>query len=905
MSSQNNEEIAVLIDTILAKLPIVEEKDLSMLVDIMQILETISMDYDIPVAMKKQIVRTIALIEKMVMKETDFDNGLKKLTQSVDKMAESINEKILSDSDNNEEVIKKEKVLQKKKVKKSIKKTKEDKEDLTEIEDLSSANVVIEIQDDLKEMVVKFAEQQQAVLEDFEGVCLEYEKEEEGAIDSLKRMLHTWKGEFGVLDMQNYSKLIHSIEDKLEVKSFPVETLFRLKDLLAEKMKLITIGKIYDISEGEKKYLFKPIGNVLKDEKCEENKERKDDSFEIKQEIKKCTDPEKDIASKEKCNLISMEIEGDTSLLADFVAESREHLDSSEPLLLDLENDPTNIEILNTVFRACHTIKGVAGFLNLKAIQHLSHSIENLMDMARKGTIILNANHIDILFQALDCLRAMIDSIENTIGGGESKVPEIYEIVLNRLESADSIIVSDNENNIEDKDKKIGEILVEQGEVSDKDVKEAVEKQRLGDCRKVGEILVQKKNISARSVGNALAAQKAAKIKGVEETIRVPVERLDQLIDAIGEAVIAQSMISADKLIVDSGSQDLERKISQTGMIMRQIQELSMSLRMVSIKATFQKMARLVRDLSKKTGKQVEFLTDGEDTELDKTVVEKIGDPLIHMIRNSMDHGIELSEKRINAGKPAKAIVQLKAFHRAGNVVIEIKDDGKGLDKEVLLKKAIEKGLAKEDGIFSDQEIFQFIFLPGFSTAKKVTDVSGRGVGMDVVKRNIQTLRGSVEIESERGVGTTFSIKLPLTLAIIDGMVVKVSKEKYIIPTMSIIESIKPKKNQIESVLEQAETINVRNEILPLVRFSNIFDIKQNGGGLLGITDGIVMIVEDMLGKKIGLFVDGIIGQQQVVIKNLGKGIGEIHGVSGGAIMNDGNVSLIVDIGSVVKLACG
>jgi two-component system chemotaxis sensor kinase CheA len=389
-------------------------------------------------------------------------------------------------------------------------------------------------------------------------------------------------------------------------------------------------------------------------------------------------------------------------------------------------------------------------------------------------------------------------------------------------------------------------------------------------------------------------------MKNIEETIRVPVNRIGQLVDSIGEAVIAQSMVNANPLIANVADQALSTKIAHANSIMRQIQELAMSLRMVSVKATFQKMARLARDLSKKCDRDLEFITEGEDTELDKSVVENIGDPLIHMIRNSIDHGIEAREQRAAAGKNPKATVRLRAFHRAGSIFIEVMDDGKGLDKEAIYKKAVSKGLCKEDANLSDAEIFQFIFLPGFSTAKTVTDVSGRGVGMDVVRRNIEALRGSVEISSVQGKGTTFSIRLPLTLAIVDGMVVRSGNEKYIIPTLAILESLKATPEQIQTVMGKGKLISVRGELITLVHLGGLL---QRSEEIWDVNNGIIMIVEDMLAKKTGLFVDEIIGQQQVVIKSLGEGMHDIPGVTGAAIMSDGTVSLILDVGGIGKLA--
>ncbi len=864
-------EAEALCNAISAKLPLVDSDDLSTLADIMQNLEMLAADPALPPSFQGQAKEAVQLSEKIIMNETPFDSGMEELSQGIDKMVKGITGFNNDTPDSDAEV------------------AAEDKEN----KDVQEGD----LPDDLKELVIKFASQQQQVLEDFEGLCLDFEQNKPEARGGIKRILHTWKGEFGVLDQQNYSKLVHGFEEKFESDDFAAESLFRLKDFLTEKLNRFAAGEVPEITEGEEKYLFqtqekssKPGSGKKKKEtkpqkKSSPKEEKKDTPVEIQEET---TEPQ-----------VVQTFTGDPSLLADFISESREHLDNAEPLLLELEEDPTDSDNLNTIFRACHTIKGVAGFLGFSDISHLSHSMENLMDLGRKGEVILTAEHIDVLLQGMDCLRGLTDAVEKMLSDEPYTVPEQFADICEKLSSPNTICGVPEASN-----KKMGEILVERGQAEPKDIEEAVLKQNEGDSRKVGEILIQEKEVPPRAVANALASQNAAKQHktAVEETIRVPVERLDQLIDSIGEAVIAQSMVYADQSITSIRNRGLEKNISQASLIMRQIQELSMSLRMVSVKSTFQKMARLVRDLSKKTGKQVEMIMEGEDTELDKSVVENIGDPLIHMIRNSMDHGIESKEERRKSGKPERARVTLRAYHRAGSVVIEIEDDGKGLDKEVILKKAIEKGLAKEEQNYSDQEIFQFIFKPGFSTAKVVTDVSGRGVGMDVVRRNIEALRGSTEITSEPGKGTCFAIKLPLTLAIIDGMVIQAKNDTYIIPTLSIIESIKPRENQIETVLEKGETIKVRGNLHPLVRLSNMFNGSSERTDL---TEGIVMIVEDMLGRKIGLFIDDIVGQQQVVIKSLGTSMRNIPGVSGGAIMSDGTVSLILDVGGIVRMATG
>ena len=384
-------------------------------------------------------------------------------------------------------------------------------------------------------------------------------------------------------------------------------------------------------------------------------------------------------------------------------------------------------------------------------------------------------------------------------------------------------------------------------------------------------------------------------------SIRVDTGKIDSLINMVGELVITQSMLgmlgedfSMDKLArLREGLGQLERHT-------RELQESVMQIRMLPISFTFSRFPRLVHDLSQKLGKQIELKMTGENTEVDKTVIEKIGDPLVHLVRNSVDHGIEMPEERIAAGKPETGTVHLSAEHRGGNIVIEITDDGKGLARDKILQKGIERGLVSEDDNLTDKQIYDLIFQPGFSTAEQVSDVSGRGVGMDVVRRNINELGGSIEIESEQGRGSTITIRLPLTLAILDGQTICVGDEIYIVPLGSIIESIQVRKDMLRRVAGKGETFRLREEYLPIVRMAEVFGVENPRAR--EIEDGIVVVVEAG-GSKCGLFVDGLLGQQQVVIKSLEANYGRVEGISGATILGDGSVALIMDIPGVIRLS--
>ena len=558
--------------------------------------------------------------------------------------------------------------------------------------------------------------------------------------------------------------------------------------------------------------------------------------------------------------------EEDMPLVLDFIAEAQEHIESAEAGLLELESKPQDKEILNQIFRAFHTIKGMAGFLNLGEIGSLAHSAENLLDFARKGELVLTGKNMDVVFESVDLIKKMIECLKVSAEAGEP-VPKQQQLptLLAKLKAVSEKRGRDSAINFA-------------GGTPDGDAKlDAI----LADTEQSTEEIVDK-----------------AKIHTVDTTIKVNTTRLDNLINMVGELVIAQLMIAEDVNIALTSEQNLGRKVAHQSKIIRELQELSMSMRMVPISGVFQKMTRLVRDLSRKAGKNINLSISGEDTELDRNIVDKIADPLVHMIRNSIDHGIEMPQDRIQAGKNKIGQIKLLASHQSGNIVIEIEDDGKGLNKEGILKKAIENGMVSRDQQLSEQEIFKLIFHAGLSTAEKVTSVSGRGVGMDVVKKNIESLRGKIDISSIPGKGATFTIRLPLTLAIIDGQIIKVGPQRYILPISSIVQSFKPTAKQVSTVQNRGEMVLVRGQLLPLVRLHRIFNIESS---VDDITKALLVIVEED-NKKCCLLVDELLGQQQVVIKSLGDGLSSVKGVSGGAIMGDGKISLILDVTGLIGL---
>ena len=597
-------------------------------------------------------------------------------------------------------------------------------------------------------------------------------------------------------------------------------------------------------------------------------------------------------ASKEESQPSEKAKVQDESLLRDFIIESLEYIDEIETNTLNLEQEPENKDHINAIFRPFHSIKGVSAFLNLEQIRDLAHDLETLLDQARNDELSMTSQVIDVVLDGADALKAMITRLRDDLEGGVPGPLEIDISALRKRIKAAQQRISDTEET-----KKLGEILVEDGAVTQESLEEGLKAAQAEPSKKIGEILIDKGKVSPKQVSQALRKQSNRAMDTA--TIRVDVKKLDDLIDMVGELVITQSMIRQNPIIQSNVDRKLAKDISRLSSITSELQRTSTSLRMVPIKQTFQRMSRLVRDLSRKVGKSVGVVMEGEDTDIDKNMVDEIYNPLVHMVRNAVDHGIESGKERIKSGKPEKGLVQLKAYHRGSNIVIEISDDGKGLDRDKLLEKAIENGIINSSHGLSDQEIYKLIFHPGLSTAKEITDVSGRGVGMDVVKQAVEKLSGKIEINSVCGKGTSIMTFFPLTMAIIDGITVRVGKERYIIPTIAIKQLLRPPRESYNNVAGRGEMINVMGDLMPLVRLHKFFGIECEHKNPW---EAIVAVIEGEDRSKC-VMVDEIIGEEEVVIKSLGEGLKDIKGISSGAILGDGNVGLILDPEGLFELS--
>ena len=612
---------------------------------------------------------------------------------------------------------------------------------------------------------------------------------------------------------------------------------------------------------------------------------------------------------------IEAQIWEDQELTANFIAEAREHLEGIESGLVHLEQFPTDLQAINAVFRPFHTVKGVAGFLNLPQIQELSHEVESLLDEARSGRLQINAPIIDLTLVGVDRLKEMLDDLQEALS--EQRPLQIFD--LQDIKDQVKQLQKPEEAPGEVSKRQLGEILVSQGEITSSDLEQALKQQKAeSGTPPLGEILVKEGKVAPKKVARALvdqlteekpvpetpASPAAAEGKGAGDaqlppTIKIDLVKVDNLVNLMGELVIAQSQVRQNPNLQDINDQKLERDLAQMSRITSELQMISMSMRMIPIGQTLRKMVRLVRDLSRKSKKQVELHLEGEDTEIDRNMVEAIYDPLVHLVRNAVDHGLELPKEREAQGKTPEGHLWLRAYHKGGSVVIDIEEDGRGLNRDRILAKAQERGIVQPGEQLTPAQIDKLIFGAGFSTAEKITEVSGRGVGMDVVRLTIERLQGKIEIHSRPNQGSRFTLRMPLTLAIIDGLVVKVGKERYILPAVAVRETLRPASADYFTVQGQGEIIKVRSQLIPLLRLHRLFNTDN---GEVHPTQALVMVVEHE-GKQQGLLVDDILGKQEVVIKSLGETFQKIKGLAGGTILGDGRVGLILDLAGLFALS--
>jgi two-component system chemotaxis sensor kinase CheA len=555
----------------------------------------------------------------------------------------------------------------------------------------------------------------------------------------------------------------------------------------------------------------------------------------------------------------------DPELASMFIADGLEHLGTIEQTLLKLEASPADLSLVNDLFRPFHTIKGNAGVLGIGSIETFAHKLETLLDLARSGSHPIGPAEIEVVLKSVDVLTLMVTELPARAAG--QPTTDVTARCAELLAATDALILGGAAPSI------------------------------AGDDASPAAPATPAMPAAVDPV--AAEPEVTWFTEDSNSTVKVSTGKLDALVDMVGELVIAQAILAEHPALLRGGDEHLGRQLNQVRRITTDIQRDAMSMRMVPIRRTFQKMVRLVRDLAKKFDKPTTVTVVGEETELDRKLVEQLTDPLMHMVRNAVDHAIEPVADREAAGKPATAQITLKAFHRAGGVVVEIKDDGAGLDTARIQAKAVALGMIQKDTPMTEAECHQLIFRPGFSTAERVTELSGRGVGMDVVRRNIHALRGRIEIDSERGVGTTFTLHLPLTLAIVDGLVLGVGSDRFVIPTPAVRESLRPQANQVHTTHGKTCMVQVRDRLIPVLHLGEAFGIPS---ARRRIAEATVVIAEDN-GRPVALVVDELLGKREVVIRSLGEVFRGVAGIAGGAILGDGRIGLILDTGGLLALA--
>ncbi|GAA6987611.1 chemotaxis histidine kinase/response regulator CheAY2 [Helicobacter pylori] len=650
-------------------------------------------------------------------------------------------------------------------------------------------------------------------------------------------------------------------------------------------------------------------------------------------------------------------------IMEDFLIEAFEMNEQLDQDLVELEHNPEDLDLLNRIFRVAHTIKGSSSFLNLNILTHLTHNMEDVLNRARKGEIKITPDIMDVVLRSIDLMKTLLvtirDTGSDTNNGKENEIEEavkqLQAITSQNLEGAkegtkeapkEEVKKEAEKENIKENQENKAKSPTAENSASDNPLanepdldytnmsaeeveaeierllnkRQEADKERRAQKKqeaKPKQEVAPKTEISKTETLKASKTETKAKAKadteenkapsiGVEQTVRVDVRRLDHLMNLIGELVLGKNRLIRiysdveERYDGEKFLEELNQVVSSISAVTTDLQLAVMKTRMQPVGKVFNKFPRMVRDLSRELGKSIELIIEGEETELDKSIVEEIGDPLIHIIRNSCDHGIEPLEERRRLNKPETGKVQLSAYNEGNHIVIKISDDGKGLDPVMLKEKAIEKGVISErdaEGM-SDREAFNLIFKPGFSTAKVVSNVSGRGVGMDVVKTNIEKLNGIIEIDSEVGVGTTQKLKIPLTLAIIQALLVGVQEEYYAIPLSSVLETVRISQDEIYTV-DGKSVLRLRDEVLSLVRLSDIFKVDA----ILESNSDVYVVIIGLADQKIGVIVDYLIGQEEVVIKSLGYYLKNTRGIAGATVRGDGKITLIVDVGAMMDMA--
>lgn len=741
------------------------------------------------------------------------------------------------------------------------------------------------IDDDQIEIIQEFVTESRDMIEQLEPQIIELgQNSDPETMNAIFRLFHSMKGSAGFLEFDHLTRVAHAAENLLdlirngEIELAPdhVNLLCSACDFAKEALEMVENNFTDEEMVGQADEMASKLHFAIEVAKGEAQSETE------------AEEPVVDQTVEVGATAALPELEINDEMRQSFVTEGVELLQNAEQGLLAWGENSDDPEPLADLFRNMHSFKGNCGFFGFAEMEKLAHQMETVLDRAKSGSPLAVDNPADALLAALDLLQNAVNEISE---GREASVPDLDEHLgeLQKLlpPMLGEILVEEGVNRdhvdaaVQTQKKPVGEILIDQGKASPDQVNAALKKQQAAQS-------AQKDQVKKPTPRASAAAKK--------QDIRVDLGKLDNLINLIGELVIAENMLIHNPDLKGMELENFNKAGQHMSKLVRELQEMAMTIRMIPVAGLFRRMIRLVHDISAKAGKKVDLVLLGEETEIDKTVIETITDPLVHLLRNSLDHGLEPPDERVAAGKGEKGTVTLSARHEEGEVWVTVKDDGRGLNREKILEKAISKGLIEGDGSdLSDKEIYNMIFMPGFSTAAQITDISGRGVGMDVVKKNLEKIKGKIEVNSTPGQGSRIDLRIPLTLAIIDGMMVRVGSTTAILPTLSILEAFRPVNDQITLTPEGDELVRVRENFFPIIRLHEVLEVDPDSREL---QDGILIVLEHQE-DRFCLYVDEIVGQQQTVIKGLSDFIGNVAGVSGCTILGDGGVSLILDIGSL------
>ncbi len=752
---------------------------------------------------------------------------------------------------------------------------------------------------DDKEILVDFINESNEALEKTELVLLGLEENlaaggdvDENDINSIFRTFHSIKGSAGFIGLVSMNQLTHEAETlldnirkgKTDLKKAHIDIFLEVSDTLMMMMNHLHENFTEEGFPGDIDELKGRIVRLIDDSTADKGKTKPAQKSEKKKSKKTEPAPRKNGDGTEaKVTDAMLDALISPEMVKQFVVDASELLDGMEQDLLALEKAPDNMELIESVFRNMHSLKGNAGFFNYGDISQVCHRAETFLDLVRSGKARAEANQISLILQVLDFLRSAIENLDAgkpAVISGKIGLLDLMTEVLS-LEEA--------------------EASSEEKTASEERPEKAAAEQEPDETNKKSASREEKtESVSPKKTEAKTQASNAKKTRSsISDVIRVDVEKLNKLMNLVGEIVISESMVSHNPDLRALEMESVEKSISYLQKNVRELQELATAMRMIPLSGLFGKMKRLIRDLATKNNKKIDLIINGGETEVDRSVLEHISDPLVHILRNSADHGIEAPAAREEKGKPGTGRIELSAKQVGGEIWIIVEDDGNGLNREKILKKALEKGLISENDMdMADEKVWNLIFQPGFSTADKVSDISGRGVGMDVVVRNVEKIRGRVEVDSTQGQGTRVNLRIPLTTAIVDGMLMRVEETIYAIPTLDIKESLQVGEQNVVDLMDGQEVIKIRERLIPILRLHELHELSFKAKPL---SEGIVVVTEKGA-QGIGFLVDEILGQQQLVIKPLPEYLGNIKGVSGCAVLGNGEICLILDLSNLIKM---